>query len=96
MSKIKSKTLLNNGLTRHLFKDGSYIDKYAPDSIPPASDREKKEEAKSWRDHQLQASDWIVPTSDHPQHAAYITYRKALRDWPSTTDFPDKKPVLGS
>ena len=96
MTKLKSTTLLDNGLTRHLFDDGSYIDKYAPDSIPPISDKEKKENAKSWRDFQLKESDWIIPLTDHPQNAAYITYRKALRDWPSTSDFPDKKPTLGS
>ena len=52
--------------------------------------------ARMWRDEELQSSDWIVPTSDHPQHTAYITYRAALRAWPSTSDFPDTKPVLGS
>jgi hypothetical protein len=53
-------------------------------------------EEKGWRDDELKNSDWIVPTSDHPQHTAYITYRAALRAWPSTSDFPDTKPVLGS
>ena len=96
---LKSKTSLSNGLTRHLFSDGSYVD-YAADGPPAMSDSEKKQfdemSARSWRDQELRKSDWIVPTSDHPQHAAYITYRKALRDWPSTSDFPDKKPTLGS
>ena len=71
-----------------------------PDKWTPPTDAEKKEDtknmAKSWRDFQLKESDWIIPLTDHPQHAAYITYRKALRDWPSTSDFPDKKPTLGS
>jgi hypothetical protein len=52
--------------------------------------------ARSWRDLELQRTDWIVPVTDHPQHAAYLAYRQALRDWPSTADFPDTKPVLGS
>ena len=47
-----------------------------------------------WRDKTLISSDWIVPITDHPQHAAYIAYRAALRDWPSTADFPDTKPTL--
>jgi len=55
-----------------------------------------EESARAWRDMELGGSDWIVPTTDHPQHAAYITYRAALRDWPSTADFPDTKPTLGS
>lgn len=71
-----------------------------PDKWIPPTDAEKKADtestARSWRDFQLEESDWIIPLTDHPQHSAYITYRKALRDWPSTADFPDKKPTLGS
>jgi len=92
---IKSETKLSNGLTRYLFEDGSYIDKEAIDTSSLPSETEKKQTlARSWRDQELRESDWIVPTSDHPQHAAYITYRKALRDWPSTSNFPDTRPTL--
>ena len=52
-------------------------------------------EARMWRDSELSASDYIVPLSDHPQRADYMTYRVALRAWPSTEDFPATKPVLG-
>ena len=55
----------------------------------------KKRKGKEWRDLELTSTDWIVPVTDHPKHAAYMTYRKALRDWPSTADFPSKRPVLG-
>ena len=41
-------------------------------------------------------TDYIVPLSDHPQRDAYMSYRTALRNWPSTDDFPDTKPTLGS
>jgi hypothetical protein len=51
--------------------------------------------ARLWRNQELERSDWIVPVSDHPQHAAHMTYRTALRDWPSTSNFPATKPVLG-
>ena len=54
------------------------------------------EKARMWRDMTLVGCDYIVPLTDHPQHAAYMTYRAALRDWPSTADFPDTKPTLGS
>lgn len=47
------------------------------------------------RNQELKDTDWIVPITDHPQHAQYLAYRQALRDWPSTPDFPTKKPVLG-
>lgn len=50
--------------------------------------------ARWWRDRELQRTDWIVPVTDHPQHAAYMTYRQALRDWPSTEDFPAMRPSL--
>ena len=94
---IKSEKKLSNGLTRYLFEDGSYVDKEAIDlSNAPSESEIKQTLARSWRDKELRESDWIVPTTDHPQNAAYITYRKALRDWPSTADFPDKKPTLGS
>ena len=93
MSKLKSTTLLENGLTRHLYEDGSFADKQIVVDVEP-TDEEKKRIGKAWRDSELENTDWIVPTTDHPKHAAYITYRKALRDWPSTADFPAKKPVL--
>jgi hypothetical protein len=51
-------------------------------------------EMRAWRDDELLLTDFIVPLSDHPQRAAYMTYRTALRDWPSTGDFPDTKPTL--
>lgn len=52
--------------------------------------------ARLWRDEELEATDFIVPLSDHPQRAAYMTYRTALRDWPSTSNFPDTRPELGA
>ena len=94
MSNLKSTTLLENGLTRHLYEDGSFADKQIVVDVEP-TDEEKKRIGKAWRDSELENTDWIVPTTDHPKHAAYITYRKALRDWPSTADFPSKRPVLG-
>jgi len=53
-------------------------------------------EARYWRDRELKETDWVFPLTDHPQHAAYKTYRQELRDWPSTEDFPATKPTLGS
>ena len=53
-----------------------------------------EERAREWRNFELRNNDFIVPLTDHPQHAAYMTYRAALRDWPSTADFPDTKPEL--
>lgn len=86
-------------LTKTLPNGGTIITEDPSKVIPPSAEiikKEKQEEGRNWRDKELRESDWIVPTTDHPQHVQYIRYRKVLRDWPSTTDFPDKKPVLGS
>ena len=53
-----------------------------------------EEEGRMWRDMELSATDYIVPLSDHPQRDAYITYREALRQWPSTDSFPATRPEL--
>ena len=63
---------------------------------PTAPESTAEEEARQWRDGELSSTDYIVPLIDHPQHAAYMPYRAALRDWPSTADFPETKPTLGS
>ena len=49
--------------------------------------------ARQWRDAELQATDFIVPTTDYPNHAAWLTYRQELRDWTTTDDFPETKPT---
>ena len=54
-----------------------------------------EESERTWRDSELSATDYIMPLSDHPQRDAYITYREALRQWPSTEDFPATRPELG-
>ena len=95
MSTLVSTTELNDGsgLSRLLFDDGSYIDTEVSDDREPTAE-EIAVTARKWRDSELSSTDWIVPLSDHPQRAAYLTYRTALRDWPSTSDFPDTKPTL--
>ena len=50
--------------------------------------------ARGWRNEELSKTDYIVPLTDHPDHAATLAYRAALRDWPSKSDFPDTKPTL--
>ena len=61
---------------------------------PTLTTDDKKTLGRSWRNRELSDTDWIVPISDHPQHAAYKTYRQKLRDWPTTSDFPDTRPTL--
>ena len=52
--------------------------------------------ARDWRDKQLSGTDKFVSVTDHPDHTAIMAYRVKLRDWPSTDDFPDTKPTVGS
>jgi len=61
---------------------------------PTLAEPTAEEEARTWRNMELSASDFIVPLSDHPQRDAYMTYRESLRQWPSTDSFPATKPEL--
>lgn len=54
----------------------------------------EEQTSRDWRNLELKSTDWIVPITDHPQRDSYLAYRVALRDWPSTSDFPDTKPTL--
>jgi len=96
MSLLISITALDNSdLSRHLFDDGSYVDMQVVPIFEPTAE-EIAADARAWRDSQLQATDGIPAITDHPERSAYLTYRIALRDWPSTSDFPATKPTLGS
>jgi len=48
-----------------------------------------------WRNDELARTDIAATVSDYPNAAAIITYRAALREWPSTDSFPATKPILG-
>ena len=63
---------------------------------PTAPQPTAAEAGRMWRDVELSSSDYIVPLSDHPQRAAYMTYRESLRAWPSTDAFPETRPTLGN
>ena len=52
------------------------------------------EGARMWRDGELTRTDTLHLLDDYPNAANLTTYRAALRDWPSTADFPDTKPTL--
>ena len=69
-----------------------YVEAYVAPTIPEPTAEESE---RTWRDGELSATDYIVPLSDHPQRDAYITYREALRQWPSTDAFPATRPELG-
>ena len=94
MAKILSETALDNGLIRYQY-EGWYEDKSAPTVAPEPTAEEIATDARAWRDSELRATDQASQTPDWPNRNNILTYRTVLRDWPSTADFPSKKPVLG-
>jgi len=63
---------------------------------PTAPEPTAAEEARQWRDAELSSTDTAAQTLDWPNRDNILTYRTALRDWPSTSDFPATRPELGS
>ena len=57
---------------------------------------EREFEAREWRDSELHRTDTLSLLADFPKKTELAAYRTKLRDWPSTSDFPDTKPELGS
>lgn len=49
-------------------------------------------DAREWRDEELAKTDELAKLPDYPHQAILLEYRQALRDWPSTVDFPDTVP----
>ena len=62
-------------------------------SHPVKTTEELESEARVWRDAELRSTDFIVPLTDYPNHADWLTYRQELRDWTATEDFPNIKPT---
>ena len=61
---------------------------------PTAPEPTAEEEARMWRNMELSSTDQASQTPDWPNRDNILTYRTALRDWPSTSDFPATKPTL--
>jgi len=47
-----------------------------------------------WRNDELARTDIAAYVPDYPNRDNILTYRTALRDWPSTADFPDTRPEV--
>ena len=86
---LTDKNRVNNpqdgDLLKYIYDNGFTEEKYYWDPVI----EDKNHAERLWRDSELQASDFIVPLTDHPQHAAYMTYRQELRDYPAQEDFPN-------
>ena len=54
----------------------------------------KARNARVWRNDELGRTDKMAQIPDFPNRDKYLAYRTKLRDWPTTSDFPDTKPTL--
>ena len=73
-----------------LKREGSLELRYTHSTVEiPAEDT-----AREWRNLELMKTDHIAQIPDWPNRDKYLAYRTKLRDWPSTSDFPDTKPTL--
>lgn len=67
------------------------------DPVESSEDKVKRQKAdeRGWRNNELNTTDSLYLLDDYPDKDKLKAYRQALRDWPSTADFPDKRPTLG-
>ena len=68
-----------------------YVEAFVEPTIPEPT---AEEEARMWRYMELLSTDKAAQTPDWPNRSNILAYRTALRDWPSTSDFPATKPTL--
>ena len=61
---------------------------------PTPAEPTAAETARMWRDMELASTDTAAQTPDWPNRDNILTYRTALRNWPSTSDFPATRPEL--
>ena len=77
---------------KEVTKDGGSYELIPPHTL----DQEQINDIeKNWRNSELAKTDTLYPLDDYPDKDKLKTYRQTLRDWPSTSDFPDTRPTLG-
>ena len=86
--------ILLNSIVQQVFSTLEEALIESSDGVIEMTDEELISLQRKWRDMELVNTDYILPLTDHPDHAATLAYRQTLRDWPSTSDFPDTKPTL--
>ena len=95
--------IVKDGVENQIIGDLDWVKSAYPDHTCELVDRSLSEEqqkelenndARDWRNEELLRTDTLSLLTDHPDYSKMADYRKALRDWPSTSDFPDTKPTL--
>jgi Uma2 family endonuclease len=84
---------INGDILRYEYTDGTIIEKQLHIPTEEELQNNAANDARAWRNNELQATDFIVPLSDYPNRDAWLTYRQELRDWTTTSDFPETKPT---
>jgi len=59
---------------------------------PDATDQQKLDQVRNWRNAQLAATDWTQVADAPVDASAWAAYRQALRDLPANIDLDD--PVI--
>lgn len=62
---------------------------------PTPAEPTAAEAGRMWRNEELSSTDTASQTPDWPNRDNILLYRTALRNWPSTSDFPATRPTLG-
>ena len=92
--------IVKDGVENQIIGDLDWAKSVYPDHTcevvdePTSEDQTTEQQAREWRDSELVRTDSLFGLTDHPDHSKIVEYRKALRDWPSTSDFPDTLPTL--
>jgi TorA maturation chaperone TorD len=58
--------------------------------FPDATDDEKLQQIRNWRNAELAATDWTQLADSQADKTAWATYRQALRDLPAQNKDPKK------
>jgi len=100
MSIIK---VTKDGVSNNIVGSLEFAKKAFPDStcevVPDSSSAEEIKaqleiQERSWRNAELERTDTLSLLTDFPKKTELAAYRTKLRDWPSTSDFPDTRPTL--
>ena len=92
--------IVKDGVENQIIGDLDWAKSVYPDHTcevvdePTSEDQTTEQQAREWRDSELVRTDSLFGLTDHPDHSKIVDYRKVLRDWPSTSDFPDTLPTL--
>ena len=95
--------IVKDGIENEIIGDLDWAKSAYPDHTCEEVDTSLSEEkakklsemdAREWRNSELARTDTLSLLTDHPDHSKFKTYRQKLRDWPSTSDFPDTKPEM--